>query len=228
MVAVGANAPAFAASPCATSYAWRLDWGGSSTSWTVATAAGIQTGSAVITGAAGTAPLSVTFTSVMTGTMQRDADNLVLSNALTQTPTVANVGGLGQGPGLNISHAAPIPSGRSNRQEVSISFSRAVSNLSFVITDNDWNPGGWDDRVELSGSRTFSGANIQGQGTQADPWLATNSGNASNDSNSRNLAVTYTSAIAADTPLVLTFYNDSGNSNQRIFLSDFTFNALGC
>lgn len=228
VVAVGVSAPAFAASPCATTYPWRLDWGGSSTSWSVVSASGVQTGSAVIAGPAGTAPLTVTFRSVMTGTMRRDADNFALSHALTQTSPVSNVGGLGQGPGLNISHQAPIPSGSANAQEVSISFDRRVVDLSFVITDIDAQFGGWIDRIELTGTRTGTGANIQGDGTSGAPWMPTTYGNADNDSGTRNLAVSYTSAIAANTPIVLKFWNWAGTTNQRIFLSDLTFDALGC
>lgn len=228
VVAIGVSAPAFAASPCSTTHAWRLDWGGSSTSWSVVTASGVQTGSAVIAGPAGTSPLTATFRSVMTGTMQRDADNFVLSNALTQTAPVSNVGGLGQGPGLNISHQAPLPSGSANAQEVSISFDRQVSNLSFVITDIDAQYGGWIDRIELTGSRTGTGANIQGDGTSGAPWTATAYGNADNDSGNRNLSVSFTAPIAAHTPIVLKFWNWAGTINQRIFLSDFTFTALGC
>lgn len=227
-VAASTAAPAFAASPCGTSYAWRVDWGAAGTSYTRgATVAGVQTGTATVTGSTGTAPMIVTFSSAMTGTMQRDADNLRLSTDLTQTATVANVGATG-GPGLNISHAAAIPSGSANAQELSISFSRAVSGLAFTITDIDISNGDWSDRVELTGTRTGTATGVTGSGTSADPWRATNAGNAGNGSNTRNLDVVYSGSIAANTPIVLRFWNASGNGNQRIFISDLTFTALGC
>lgn len=227
VVAAGVAAPAYAASCHDTTYDWRLDWGAASTSWAQpAVVSGIQTGDAVISGAAGSTAMRVTFRSEMFGTMQRDVNNLKLSNAIGNQST-SNVGGLNQGPGLNISHAAAIPSGRNNRQEVQITFNRAVTNLSFTISDTDWSNGGWDDRVELTGSRAVSSTGIQGAGVLNDPWMAINEGNAGNSSGTRNITVTY-SSLAANTAITLTFWNDSGNSNQRVFLSDFTFRAIGC
>lgn len=229
VVAASTAVPAYAASPCATSHGWRLDWGASGTTYSRGQVVnGVQTGTAVVTGPAGTSPLTVTFRSVMSGSMRRDADNLELSSNLTETPPVGNVGGLGLGPGLNVSHAAPIPSGQRNAQEISISFDRQVSGLAFTITDVDAQFGDWVDQVELSGSRTGTGPALQGNGTPDSPWMATTYGNAGNSSGSRNIAVTYTAAIPAGSPVLLKFWNRSGNGNQRIFLSDFTFDALGC
>lgn len=228
LVAASSVAPAFAASACATSSTWRVDWGGSSTSYSRgAVANGVQTGTATVTGPVGTAPLVVTFRSTLTGTMQRDADNLLLSTDLTQTTAVSNVGATG-GPGLNISHAAPLPTGSANAQEVAISFNRDVTGLAFTITDIDISPNNWSDRVELTGARTYVGANILGSGTPNDPWLANANGNAGNGSGSRNLAVTYSGTIAAGAAIVLRFWNAGGTSNQRIFVSDLTCTALGC
>lgn len=225
VVAAGVAAPAYAASCGDTSTAWRLDWGATGTSWTQpAVSNGVQTGDAVITGGAGTQPMRVTLRSQTFGSMARDADNFKLSGALN--PAVTNVGGLNQGQGLNVSHASPLPSGRTNRQEVQISFNRAVTNLSFTISDTDWTSG-WDDRVELTGTRTVVSTGIQGAGVLNDPWMATSQGNAGNSSGARNITVTYAS-LAANTPITLAFWNDGGNQNQRIFLSDFTFNAFGC
>jgi hypothetical protein len=238
VVAATVGAPAFAASCGTTSHTWRLDWSNDnttdqfSTSYPAATtSSGIQTGVATITGPSGTVPIAVTFRSQMFGSMLRDADNLKVSSALS--PAANNVGGLGQGAGLNVSHQAPIPTGRANRQEVSISFDRAVTGLSFTITDIDRQTGDWNDRVELTGSRTYSGPNISGAGTNGpggsnNAWRPDDNGNAGNSSSYGNLTVTYSGTIAANTPIVLTFWNNSGSGNQRIFLSDFTFTAFGC
>jgi hypothetical protein len=238
VVAATVGAPAFAASCGSTTHTWRLDWSNDNTTDTFSTSypaattsGGIQTGVATITGPVGSAPLAVTFRSQMYGTMQRDGDNLKVSNALS--PAANNVGGLGQGAGLNVSHLAPIPSGRANRQEVSISFDRAVTGLSFTITDIDRQNNDWSDRVELTGSRTYVGPNINGDGTNGpgasnNAWRPDDGGNVGNGSNNGNLTVTYAGTIAANTPIVLTFWNSSGDGNQRIFLSDFTFNAAGC
>lgn len=238
VVAAAVGAPAFAASCGTTSYTWRLDWSNDdatdqfTTSYpTPTTVSGVQTGVATITGPAGTVPVAVTFTSQMYGTMQRDADNLRVSSVLS--PAANNVGGLNQGAGLNVSHQDPIPSGRDNRQEVSISFDRAVTGLSFTIADIDRQSGDWNDRVELTGSRTYAGPNISGNGTNGpggsnNAWRPDDAGNAGNSSSHGNLTVTYSGTIAASSPIVLTFWNSSGNGNQRIFLSDFTFTAMGC
>lgn len=238
VVAAAVSAPAFAASCGTTSYTWRLDWSNDNatdqftTSYpTPTTASGVQTGVATITGPAGTVPVAVTFASRMYGTMQRDANNLRVSSVLT--PAANNVGGLNQGAGLNVSHQDPIPSGRANRQEVSISFDRAVTGLSFTIADIDRQTNDWNDRVELTGSRTYAGPNLSGDGTNGpggsnNAWRPDDNGNAGNGSSYGNLTVTYSGTIAANAPIVLTFWNSAGNGNQRIFLSDFTFTASGC
>ena len=68
---------------------------------------------------------------------------------------------------------------------------------------------------------------VQGAGTVADPWMPTQYGNRGNNSNLGNVSITFGS-VAANSPFVLTFWNQAGNGNQRIFLSDFTFTARGC
>lgn len=241
IVAASVAAPAYAASCGTTTYTWRLDWSNDNTTDAFTTAYpapttvnGIQTGTATITGPAGTTPVKVTFSSQMLGTMSRDGDNLRVSNTLS--PAVNNVGGLNQGAGLNISHAAPIPTGRANRQEISISFDRPVTGLTFTITDVDRSNGNWNDRVELTGSRTFvAAANVDGDGTNGvspsfvnNAWSPDNNGNAGNTSSTGNVAVTYAGTLASNTALVMSFWNNSGDGNQRVFLSDFTFTALGC
>ena len=68
--------------------------------------------------------MTATFTSTKTGTVTRASDNMALSDE-------TNVGGLGLGRGLNISHADPITAGSStnNKQTLTISFNRAVTFL---------------------------------------------------------------------------------------------------
>ncbi|PKH38301.1 hypothetical protein [Nocardioides alpinus] len=241
IVAVTAAAPAYAASCGTATYTWRLDWSNdnatdafTTTYPAPTTLGGVQTGVATITGPAGTTPLKVTFSSQMQGTMSRDGDNLQLSSSLS--PAADNVGGLNQGAGLNISHQSPIPNGRGNRQDISISFDRPVTGLTFTITDIDRQDGDWNDRVELTGTRTFSAPNVSGNGTNGtapmfnnNAWRPRNNAdNADNDSNDGNVTVTFGGTIAANTAIVMSFWNNSGNGNQRVFLSDFTFTALGC
>lgn len=241
VVAASVAAPTYAASCGTATYTWRLDWSNDnttdafSTSYPAATTspAGIQTGVATITGPVGTTPVKVTFSSQMLGSMTRDGDNFKVSSALS--PAANNVGGLNQGAGLNISHQAPIPTGRSNRQDISISFDRAVTGLVFTIADVDRQSGDWSDRVELTGSRTFVGPNVSGDGTNGtaptftnSAWRPDDNGNAGNNSGYGNVTVTYAGEIPANTAIVLSFWNNNGNGNQRVFLSDFTFTAFGC
>lgn len=233
VVAVAATAPAYAASPC-DSNNYTLDWGGGTLAGGLTSYSppnnpggnGAKTGTATVNPPSGSlgAPVLVTFRSTMTGSMVRASDNLTLSSE-------QNVGGLGLGPGLNISHADGISSGFGNRQEIAISFNRDVDGLKFAITDIDAQSGGWIDQIALGGTRTGTPVStVQGAGTTAQPWMATVFGNRANNTNLGNVAVEYTGTIVANTTIVLSFWNmtNGGDSNQRVFLSDFTFTAKGC
>lgn len=233
VISVAAAAPAFAASPCDVS-TYTLNWAGGATALGVTTYAapanpggnGVKTGVATVnapTGSLGSA-LTVTLKSTMFGSMSRDGDNLTLSDE-------TNVGGLGLGRGLNISHADGIPSGYNNRQEIAISFSRDVSELKFTITDIDAQNGDWIDQVSLSGTRTGTPvATTQGAGTTDVPWMATAYGNRANNTGGGNVGIEYTATIPANTSILFSFWNQNngGNGNQRVFLSDMTFKAKGC
>ena len=245
VVSLAATAPAFAASCGSTDVDYLLDWGNTGlTTYAAPVTPGGGTGNKVGTatvlapaGSGGTS-LLVTFTSAVFNSVARASDNLTISSE-------TDIGNLGTGVrGLNISHDSPISSGRANRQEVSISFSRAVTGLSFTITDIDSAAGNWWDRVELSGVRTGTpvartrnrGNYVLGDGTNttetatSGPWRFydddTNVANSGNDIG--NIAVNYPGTIAANTPIVLTYWTTVGGGNQRIFLSDFTFTAKGC
>jgi hypothetical protein len=242
VVAVAATAPAYAASPCDVR-AYTLDWGNSAlTSY----AAPTQSGTGAITGTATAlvpaggegSSMTATFISTVAGSVTRASDNMALSSE-------TNVGGLGLGRGLNISHADPITAGSStnNKQTVTMSFNRAVTGLTFWITDidsNRTNTGsnrnpvyeGWYDRVSLVGGGTFTAtkdANILGTGTNADPWYYNDDDtNIGNEAAGARVKIVYSGTIAAGTTIALTYWSTLGGGNQRIFLSDFTWNAKGC
>ena len=73
--------------------------------------------------------------------------------------------------GLTLVHSDPITGGRTNRQTVTITFSRPVTGLAFTITDIDSSGGNWWDRIELSGARTATPASeVDGTGVFSDPW----------------------------------------------------------
>lgn len=240
VVSMAATAPAFAASTCISrSSDWRLDWGTSA--WTVSkpTADGTHTGVATVVGPANSTPITVTFTSTMvraSGSARRASDNLTV-------PTTTNIGNLGANArALNIAHDDGIVAGRDDyRQEIRISFSRAVTNLAFTITDIDTQTSAWSDRVELSPSVSTevspTGSEVIGRGLDESessnnrgPWRRTANDNIDNaGDNSGNVNVTYASrAAGAGNAFTLTFWTAIGGGNQRIFLSDFTFTALTC
>jgi hypothetical protein len=215
LIVVGVAAPAFAASCVG---AFRLNWGTTAYS-PVKPATGPHVGTATVTPTSGTAaPVVVTFSSTVNNTVTRDAANLTV-------PPDTNIGNLGAGErGLSISHASPITAGTTNRQIVTIGFSRAVVGLSFTITDIDSSSGNWYDRVELTGVRTATPAtHVIGAGTAASPWqYDDNNTNVGITNGNGNVLVTYPAAV---TSIQLDYWSTVSNGNQRIFLGDFTFTA---
>ncbi|CUR62238.1 exported hypothetical protein [metagenome] len=244
VVAAAVGAPAFAASCGTTSYTWRLDWGNETTDDAFSTAypsapttnaQGVRAGTATITGPAGTTPMTVSFTSTSVGTDTRTNNNLRVDAG-----TYPSIGGTG-GTGLLLQHQN-ITSGRANsRQEVVIAFGRPVTNLQFSVTDIDSNDqqgnnNDFYDQVELTGTRSYTftsrgGGNtyVIGAGTQNDPWHMYNDDTVANDSGANsdrgNVNLTYPGPVSS---ITLTYWTSRGSGNQAIFLSDFTFTAMGC
>jgi hypothetical protein len=215
-VSVAVAVPAYAAcSPASTkpsSYA--LSWGSG-----VYTRASAASGTAVVPGAAvGAQPVSVVVTSsVSSSRVNRNAQNLLASSQ-----------------GLELHHASPIVAGRDHRQTVTFTFSRSVSGLTFSIKDVDSSQGGWWDRVELTGARKFEVAprgrrntHILGSGVQGAPWYYYDSDTVlPNSGDSRGtVTVTYTEPVSS---ISLVYWTSVGGSNQRIWLSDFSFTASSC
>lgn len=234
-VAASMGAPAFAASPCATSYPWRLDWNGASTSYPAApttNAQGVRTTTATITGPVGTSPMTVTFSSSVVGD-----DTRTNANLRVDAGSYPDVGGTG-GTGLLLQHQNIVAGRANSRQQVDITFGRSVSNLRFTITDIDsndqfGNSNDFYDHVELSGVRTGvptnrpGGTYVIGSGVQGDAWRMYSQDLVALDNGSPNgnVAVTYSGAVQA---ITLVYYTSRGSGNQAIFLSDLTFDALGC
>jgi hypothetical protein len=242
VVAASTAVPAYAASCGSTSYNWRLDWQNNTTtdafttSYSVDKPAGansVHVGTAVITGPPGSSAVIVTFKNSVVGTDRRHPTNMTVEST-------TNIGNLGaQERGLLLWNTNILAGREASRQVVDITFSRAVSNLRFTITDIDSNnsPGSandYRDQVELTGVRTGvatarGGGNfyVVGAGTQASPWQMYDNDTAAGDSADArgNLAVTYAGPVSS---FRLDYWNSSGNGQQAIFLSDFTFDALGC
>jgi hypothetical protein len=135
-----------------------------------------------------------------------------------------------------------VTSGRDNRQTVTFTFSRPVSGLAFKITDIDSQSRGWYDQVALSGSRSFQvnertanwwgfpiklGDHVLGTGTLDNPWHYYDSNTVvGNAGDSRgDVRVTYTEPV---TTIALDYWTTVGGSNQRIWLSDFSFTSSSC
>jgi hypothetical protein len=242
VVAASTAVPAYAASCGSTSYAWRLDWDNNTTSdafttsYSVAKPPGanaVHVGTAVVTGPSGSSPVTVTFRNSVVGADRRHPTNLTIEST-------TNIGDLGaQERGLLLWNTNILEGRNASRQVVEVTFSRAVSNLRFTITDIDsndaWGSGNdYRDQVELTGVRTAvatsrGGGNfyVVGSGTQASPWQMYDDDTAAGDSGDArgNLAVTYPGPVSS---FQLDYWNSSGRGQQAIFLSDFTFDALGC
>lgn len=238
VVSMAATAPAFAASPCMTDYAYALDWGNASkmsyTPPTTPTGAGTKTGTALaLAPAAGASAVTVTFESTIAGTVTRTSTNLTVGGT--------NVGALG-GPALLLAHDA-IQTTRSNRQQVLITFSRAVTGLSFSLVDIDSQRGNWYDQVELTGTtgvgtnaaaftqapvatETDTNVVVWGNGSQTSPWRPrADNLNVPAGDGSGNKALTFTTPVKT---LTLVYWNSSGSGNQTIAITDLNFTAKGC
>ncbi len=236
---MAATAPAFAASCGSTDVNYALDWNNTARTTyappSTPTGAGTRTGTATALAPAGSggSSLNVTFASTTVGTVNRTANNLIVGGT--------NVGGLG-GPGLQLTHDN-IQTGRGNRQEVVITFSRPVTGLSFGIVDIDSSTGNWYDQVELTGT-TGVGTNaaaytqspvatttdnsvvVWGDGSQGQPWRPRAGNlNVGSGQSAGNKVVTFTTAVKT---LTLVYWNSAGGGNQIIALSDFNFTAKGC
>jgi hypothetical protein len=240
VVAASVGAPAFAASCGSTTYAYRLNWVTGTASYTrVITGTGANrtmTGTATVSGPAGSTPVTVTFVNTVVGTDNRDSTNLTV-------PNVTDIGNLGAAErGLRL-YNNNVTSGRdASRQVTRVIFSRPVTNLRFTITDIDSTAGQWYDQLELSGTRTGTstardgqennppygaGPFLLGSGTAADPWRMHRDDHGADETNDDdgNLAVAYSGSVPE---FEMTYWSSSGSGEQYIFLSDFTFSAAGC
>jgi hypothetical protein len=223
-VSVAVAVPAYAACSPATplSASYTLRWGSRTY-----TRSGVGSGSASVPGSVvGAQPVNVVVTStVSSGKVVRTGQNLQ-----------------GSAQGLELHHASPVTAGLENRQTVTFTFSRPVTGLAFKISDVDSRAKGWYDRVALSGSRGFSvnkrtftwngqvhswGDHVLGSGTLEDPWhywnantVVENSGDTRGD-----VRVTYHEPV---TTIALDYWTSTSGSNQRIWLSDFSFTASSC
>ncbi len=235
VIAVAAAAPAFAASPCDSTYSYRLDWGvtpyNPPGSLTASPNSGVATVPPPTGGTPGALGIPVTFTSTLQGTTTRYDQNL---HVLATT----GIGGL-QPSQQGVAIRSATSGGLANTQTITITFGRAVSNLSFSVVDLD-RAGTFDDRVSLNPLPTsYSRAlTVGGVGAYAaDPFLNNNAGafrytglsGTGLDDTSPNGVVTVTYAGGASfTSFQLIYWSTQAPGPQGILLGDFTFTARGC
>lgn len=179
------HVPSFAASPCSDTYAYAVSWNDTSkTTYTpppAPTGAGLKTGmaSAIAPAGSGASDLGVKVESTTVGTVNRTASNLSLNTG----PNVAGTGG-----GIMLLDHSNISTGRGNRQVLTITFDRPVTDLSFSIADIDSLTNNWYDQVEISGftgatpaaavaytqspvaTNTNNNVNVWGDGSENFPW----------------------------------------------------------
>jgi hypothetical protein len=225
VVAAATTAPAFAASPCGSSYTWKLDWGTTSYAKN-----GANLGTATVNNVTGTYPITVSFTSSVTGTF---LNNIVRhSTNLNIEAGMKDIGALGiNEQGLELWHQSSANSD-SAYQTVQVHFDRSVSGLAFTITDIDFSLGNFSDRVAVSGNRIGTPAStyVIGSGTYGDPWRPRDSSPSpinmpDTGDNRGNVAVKFQAPV---TDFEIRYWNRGGSGQQAVWIGDLTWSALGC
>lgn len=233
VVSLAAAAPAFALTCVGAAQGFSLNW--TSNTYTVDKTLPVHVGKGIATGPVGSPSIEVTFRSSVFGTTTRAGDNLTV---LTEN----NIGGLGINRGLQLRHTN-FNGGFNNREVVQISFDRAISGLSFTMTDIDSVANGFYDRVSLDGTRSFTvtprntnsnyvhgnGLNVAETSDSVGPWRQRNGDSSlALDSNQGNVTVTYPGTIAKNTPITLDYWSSNAGTNQQVFFGNFTFMSAGC
>jgi hypothetical protein len=215
VAAASMAAPTYAASPCADQqYSTSFEAGHyTRTSTTEASGRTLP-----ITGAA---PVTYTVKAVANGATLAPAN-------LQATQSATGVGGTGRRASQLIQTTGLAP----NNQTVTFTFSRAVRNLTFFVTDFDRATGTapWYDQAVLSGSPVISelGPIIDpaSLGTAAQPIRSTPTAPAIETSDARgNVRVTYPGPLSSFT---ITFSSIAGAGNQNIFITTMDFIAPRC
>ncbi len=197
--AVASAAPAYAVSVCSGVLYYTLDW---------ATAGSGTVSSAQATTAGAGNPVGVTVSSNFVGA----------ATAWTGDRTVVSpVGGLGQA-GLYLNTGTV--GGQGNRQDLTLTFSRPVTNLHFSITDID-QPAFAGDRVSASVVPTSQSkpGGVLGTGTTGDPWRYGSAVGA--NSNQGNVELTFSASLSSITISVWSI----GLGTPDVSIASLDFNA---
>lgn len=243
VVAVAAAAPAFAASPCDPRVGQVLDWDGSNVTYTRTSA----TVAKAVLDPDGTGPvptLTLDVTASYTGNMLPGSENGDTSQTLTRAAAIGGLGVSGLGLMQATTSAEPnTPAGSTrgygDRGTYTFTFSRAVSNLVFTLTDIDSAANDFRDALTLSAGYQVleRAAGIQaviGNAATPNNWFQTADSNAPvNDTTGTNgnLKVSFAGPIST---FSITYWNRQSaydpaiDTNQRVFVSDMTFDYTPC
>lgn len=261
VVAITAAAPAYANSACG-ELPYRVNWNASGASgWTYAAAANGLSGTGHIhaTPSVTPAPGQQTDAFVVSVTNQFHGRMRALANtsATNMQVTEGNVGGTGSR-GLTLAQNLNTNAERNydthnDRQVITFTFDRDVTELSFTITDIDGYKvsdgffgfgAAWQYRdnayVSLPTTATL-GDRVSGSGTASQPWRSNIEPNTDTEgtatasslsitSNRGNVALQFAQAVRS---FSLTFYNSEtrvrrSNGQQAIYLTNFSFTANSC
>jgi hypothetical protein len=241
VVAASAAAPAYAASPCDQRLGQVLDWDGANVTFTRT-----ATTARAIFDPDRTGPvpaLTLDVTTKYEGNMVAGSENGDTSMAMARA---AAVGGLGvSGLGLTQATTSVEPNtpsraarGYGDRGAYTFTFSRPVSNLVFTITDIDSQSGDFRDALVISPGYTVesqaAGIELVSSNSTPNRWFQGADNNAPQDDatgGGGNLRVRFAGPLATFT---ITYWNrqssyDSAiDTNQRIFVSDLTFDYTPC
>jgi hypothetical protein len=232
VISVATAAPAFAASPCSDTYSYLLDWG--VTPYVAPSATSVNKGVATVPASAGGGPGAQSITVTLQSTFQGTATTY--DGNLTVLATTG-IGGLVPSQ-RGVAVRSTTNGGIANTQTVTITFGRAVSNLSFSVVDID-RAANFNDRVSFSPlpSSYTRAATVGGVGALSATETSASTGafrytgsvNTGLDDTSPDGVVTINYAGGpAFTTFQLIYWSSLAPGPQGILLSDFSFNAKGC
>ncbi len=244
VVAVAATAPAYAASPCDPRTGQVLDWDGAKVAFTRKSA----TAATAVYDPDGTGPvpgLTLDVTASYTGNMKAGSENGSTSQTMARQSTVGGMWGVS---GLGLMQATSSekpqggkkePVGYGDRGTYTFVFSKPVSNLVFTITDIDSTKNDFRDALIISGGYTVEAqAGEVEVKTEKDfipsSWFqAKDDDEAVNDTSGSDGNITLKFAGPIST-FEITYWNrqkeydEDLDTDQRIFVSDMTFDYSPC
>ena len=247
VIAVAAAAPAYAASHCNRRIGQVLDWDSSKVTFTRT-----STSAKAVLDPDGTGPvptLTLDVTAGYVGNMKAGSENNNTSQTMVRQAAVGGLGISGLGFMQATTSASPTnkkgePLGYGDRGTYTFTFSRAVSNLIFTITDIDSTTADFRDALVISPGYVVDGqaSGVEytdlpnGNGNQTIParWFQSTSANAPVDNSTGgngNLRVKFAGPIST---FSITYWNRQASfdqdvdTDQRIYVSDMTFDYTPC